>query len=98
MWMLEAGVTAEKNSIGALREVGLDNLELSPYQRSIDKVAHPMLKGPFSKARLAPAPCMCSDEGEEVRVLFEDPELVSPNGVWPVNFGAVARHNSLVLL
>jgi hypothetical protein len=84
------GVTAAKNWIGSTKAIGLDELEVSPYRRTIvGEVSRPALKGQFGKARAAPTSVTIANLNEEARVMFEAPELVSPNGLWPVNFGVL---------
>lgn len=48
----------------------------------------PWLKGSFGRVRPAPAarPGLRLPEAAEV-IFFEGPQLVSPNGLWPVNYG-----------
>jgi hypothetical protein len=83
------GITSAKNWIGALKGIELGCLRLSPYRRSIGEVACPTLKGQFGRARSAPASRVKENEGKVERVLFEAPELISPNGLWPVNCGSL---------
>jgi hypothetical protein len=83
------GVTTAKNWFGASPAIQLNEICLSPYGRSIGEVVKPTLKGQFGRARAAPGIRAPTAADEGARVLFEAPELISPNGLWPVNFGGL---------
>jgi hypothetical protein len=81
------GVTTARNWIGSSQGVKLGDVELSPYRHSIGEVIKPTLKGKFSRSRAAPAIRAGQAADKRAKVLFEAPQLVSPNGLWPVNYG-----------
>ena len=58
-----------------------------PYQCTIGEVVKPTLKGKFGKPWSAPVCQAREEEGGKARVLFEAPQLISPHGLWPVNYG-----------
>jgi hypothetical protein len=61
---------------------------MSPYRCSIGEVIKPTLRGQFGKSRTVLVTLAVQQaEDEKAKVLFEAPQLISPNGFWPVNYG-----------
>ena len=81
------GVTTARNWIGASQDIKLNEVGMSPYRRSIGEVIKPTLRGQFGKSRAAPVTLPVQAEDEKAKVLFEAPQLILPNGLWPVNYG-----------
>jgi hypothetical protein len=50
-------------------------------------VIKPTLRGQFGKSQTVPVTLTVQAEDEKAKVLFEAPQLISPIGLWPVNYG-----------
>jgi hypothetical protein len=81
------GVTTARNWIGASQDIKLNEVGTSPYWHSIGEVIKLTLRGQFGKSQTVPVTLTVQAEDEKAKVLFEAPQLISPIGLWPVNYG-----------